>query len=312
MTATSSTTTESKPERLLESMTHPANLATALRNVARNKGAPGVDGESVEEVVDNAHRLPHDYVVHCSRVATDLGTFDGFGFPKPEEVSAGWAFLMHRIDRWVQQAMLQVLEPIFEPVFHKSSHGFRPNRGAHTAIAEAKTYLEDGRSAARRYSTIDLSKFFDRVNHQRLLDRRLSLQVKDRRVVTLIKRLLKAKVVLPDGMRVSTEEGTPQGGLLSPLLSNVVLDELDWELERRGLCFVRYADDCNIYVGSERACQRVMDSVRRFLEGRLRLLVNEDKSAVARRKRGIFWVFVFDEIRTAKWRYICPNGQSSG
>ena len=124
-------------------------------------------------------------------------------------------------------------------------------------------------------------KFFDRVNHQRLLDR-LSLQVKDRRVVTLIKRLLKAKVVLPDGMRVSTEEGTPQGGPLSPLLSNVVLDELDWELERRGLCFVRYADDCNIYVGSERACQRVMDSVRRFLEGRLRLLVNEDKSAVAR------------------------------
>ena len=103
-----------------------------------------------------------------------------------------------------------------------------------------------------------------------------------RRVVTLIKRLLKAKVVLPDGMRVSTEEGTPQGGPLSPLLSNVVLDELDWELERHGLCFVRYADDCNIYVGSEHACQRVMDSVRRFLEGRLRLLVNEDKSAVAR------------------------------
>ena len=277
MTATSSTTTESKPERLLESMTHPANLATALRNVARNKGAPGVDGESVEEVVDNAHRLLPRLRRALLEGSYRPGDIRRVWIPKAGGGQRGLG-IPNVIDRWVQQAMLQVLEPIFEPVFHKSSHGFRPNRGAHTAIAEAKTYLEDGRSWL---VDIDLSKFFDRVNHQRLLDR-LSLQVKDRRVVTLIKRLLKAKVVLPDGMRVSTEEGTPQGGPLSPLLSNVVLDELDWELERRGLCFVRYADDCNIYVGSERACQRVMDSVRRFLEGRLRLLVNEDKSAVAR------------------------------
>ena len=277
MTATSSTTTESKPERLLESMTHPANLATALRNVARNKGAPGVDGESVEEVVDNAHRLLPRLRRALLEGSYRPGDIRRVWIPKAGGGQRGLG-IPNVIDRWVQQAMLQVLEPIFEPVFHKSSHGFRPNRGAHTAIAEAKTYLEDGRSWL---VDIDLSKFFDRVNHQRLLDR-LSLQVKDRRVVTLIKRLLKAKVVLPDGMRISTEEGTPQGGPLSPLLSNVVLDELDWELERRGLCFVRYADDCNIYVGSERACQRVMDSVRRFLEGRLRLLVNEDKSAVAR------------------------------
>ena len=260
MTATSSTTTESKPERLLESMTHPANLATALRNVARNKGAPGVDGESVEEVVDNAHRLLPRLRRALLEGSYRPGDIRRVWIPKAGGGQRGLG-IPNVIDRWVQQAMLQVLEPIFEPVFHKSSHGFRPNRGAHTAIAEAKTYLEDGRSWL---VDIDLSKFFDRVNHQRLLDR-LSLQVKDRRVVTLIKRLLKAKVVLPDGMRVSTEEGTPQGGPLSPLLSNVVLDELDWELERRGLCFVRYADDCNIYVGSERACQRVMDSVRRFL-----------------------------------------------
>ena len=236
-----------------------------------------MDGESVEEVVDNAHRLLPRLRRALLEGSYRPGDIRRVWIPKAGGGQRGLG-IPNVIDRWVQQAMLQVLEPIFEPVFHKSSHGFRPNRGAHTAIAEAKTYLEDGRSWL---VDIDLSKFFDRVNHQRLLDR-LSLQVKDRRVVTLIKRLLKAKVVLPDGMRVSTEEGTPQGGPLSPLLSNVVLDELDWELERRGLCFVRYADDCNIYVGSERACQRVMDSVRRFLEGRLRLLVNEDKSAVAR------------------------------
>ena len=240
-----------------------------------------MDGESVEEVVDNAHRLLPRLRRALLEGSYRPGDIRRVWIPKAGGGQRGLG-IPNVIDRWVQQAMLQVLEPIFEPVFHKSSHGFRPNRGAHTAIAEAKTYLEDGRSWL---VDIDLSKFFDRVNHQRLLDR-LSLQVKDRRVVTLIKRLLKAKVVLPDGMRVSTEEGTPQGGPLSPLLSNVVLDELDWELERRGLCFVRYADDCNIYVGSERACQRVMDSVRRFLEGRLRLLVNEDKSAVEAHKSG--------------------------
>jgi group II intron reverse transcriptase/maturase len=258
-------------------MTHPANLAMALRNVARNKGAPGVDGQSVDEVVDKAR-----YLLPRLRRALLDGTYRPgdirrVWIPKPGGGQRGLG-IPNVIDRWVQQAMLQMLEPIFEPVFHKSSHGFRPNHGAHTAIAEAKTYVEEGRSWL---VDIDLSNFFDRVNHQRLLDR-LAQQVKDRRVLTLIKRMLKAQVVLPDGMRVSTEEGTPQGGPLSPLLSNVVLDEFDWELERRGLRFVRYADDCNIYVGSERAGQRVMSSVRRFLEGRLRLLVNEDKSAVAR------------------------------
>jgi RNA-directed DNA polymerase len=144
------------------------------------------------------------------------------------------------VDRWVQQAVLQVLEPIFEPRFHHSSHGFRANRGAHTAIAEAKQYLGEG---YRVVVDLDLSKFFDRVHHQRLLNR-LGQQVGDVRILNLVRRMLKAKVVLPDGTKVSTEEGTPQGGPLSPLLSNIVLDEWDWELERRGLRFVRYADDC--------------------------------------------------------------------
>jgi group II intron reverse transcriptase/maturase len=182
------------------------------------------------------------------------------------------------IDRVVQQATLQILEFVFEPTFHDSSHGFRRGRGAHTAIAEAKTYVGEGFTVV---VDIDLSKFFDRVNHQRLLAR-LGQRIDDQPLLRLIGRMLKAKVVLPDGMRVSTEEGTPQGGPLSPLLSNVVLDELDQELQRRGLRFVRYADDCNIYVRSTRAGHRVMASIRAFLDNRLRLQVNEEKSKVAR------------------------------
>jgi group II intron reverse transcriptase/maturase len=170
------------------------------------------------------------------------------------------------------------VEPIFEPTFHDSSHGFRPHRGAHTAIAEAKTYVGDGYEVV---VDLDLSKFFDRVHHQRLLAR-LGQRIADPRILKLIRQMLKAKVVMPDGTRVSTDEGTPQGGPLSPLLSNVVLDEFDSELQRRGLRFVRYADDCNIFVRSLRAGERVMASIRRFLERRLRLQVNEEKSKVAR------------------------------
>jgi len=153
------------------------------------------------------------------------------------------------IDRTVQQAVLQVLEPIFEPTFHNSSHGFRPNRGAHTAIVEATGYLKDG---YRTIVDLDLAKFFDRVHHQRLLAR-IAERVKDERITRLIRLMLTAPVVMPDGTRVAVQEGTPQGGPLSPLLSNVVLDELDRELARRKLRFVRYADDANIFVRSERA-----------------------------------------------------------
>jgi group II intron reverse transcriptase/maturase len=171
-----------------------------------------------------------------------------------------------------------VLSPHWEPTFHASSHGFRPGRSCHTAIAEAKTYLADGYEWV---VDLDLEKFFDRVHHQRLMAR-LETKVTDRRLLALIHRMLKAKVVMPDGVVVSTEEGVPQGGPLSPLLSNLVLDELDRECARRGYHFVRYADDANIYVRSERAGQRVMASVVRFIERRLRLTVNQTKSAVAR------------------------------
>jgi len=171
-----------------------------------------------------------------------------------------------------------VLQLIFEPTFHASSHGFRPGRGAQTAINEAKKYLAEGWNITVE---IDLSQFFDRVHHQRLLSR-LAQRVADGRILNLVHRMLKAKVVLPDGTKVTTAEGTPQGGPLSPILSNIVLDELDWELARRGLRCVRYADDISVFVRSERAGQRVMDSIRQFIERRLRLAVNIEKSSVSR------------------------------
>jgi RNA-directed DNA polymerase len=181
------------------------------------------------------------------------------------------------------------MEPIFEPSFHASSHGFRPKRGAHTAIAEATGYLKDG---YRTVVDLDLAKFFDRVHHQRLLAR-LAKRVTDPRILALVRLMLKAAVVMPDGTKIAVQEGTPQGGPLSPLLSNIVLDELDGELARRGLRFVRYADDCNIFVRSERAGRRVMTSIRGFLETRMRLQVNEEKSGVRRPEEIQFLGFSF-------------------
>jgi group II intron reverse transcriptase/maturase len=265
----------SKGSGLLEEAASEGNLATALLNVLRNKGAPGVDGKSVEEVVAASPRLLPKLRHELLNGSYRPGDVRRVWIPKPGGGQRGLG-IPNVMDRWVQQTVLQVMEPIFEPTFHLSSHGFREKRGAHTAIAQAKAYLEEGYTVL---VDIDLAKFFDRVNHQRLLSR-IGQRVTDYRILKLINWMLKAKVSLPDGTKVSTEEGTPQGGPLSPLLSNIVLDELDWELERRGLRFVRYADDANIFVRSERAGERVMASVRRFLEKRLRLAVNDEKSSV--------------------------------
>jgi group II intron reverse transcriptase/maturase len=263
--------------RLLERMASTPNLAQALLNVARNKGAPGVDDQSVQEVVDSASFLLPKLQRALLTGSYQPGEIRRVWIPKPGGGQRGLG-IPNVVDRWVQQAMLQVLEPIFDPAFHDSSHGFRPQRGAPTAVAEAKKYLADGYAIT---VDIDLSKFFDRVSHQRLLNR-LAQRVKDGRVLKLVHRMLKAKVAMPDGTRVATEEGTPQGGPVSPLLSTVVLDELDWELQRRGLRFVRYADDFSIFVRSERAGRRVMESIRKFITRRLRLVVNEEKSSVSR------------------------------
>ena len=260
---------------LLERVASLANLASALLHVARNKGASGVDGESVGEVVGHARSLLPRLRRAVLEETYVPGDVRRVWIPKPGGGQRGLG-IPNVVDRWVQQAVHQILEPVFDPKFHDGSHGFRTGRGAKTALTDVRRHLADDYVWL---VNIDLSKFFDRVNHQRLLAR-LAKRVADKRVLKLIHRCLKAKVVMPDGVRVSPDEGTPQGGPLSPILSNIVLDELDWELERRGLRFVRYADDFIVFVRSERAAYRVMDSVTRFIEGRLRLQVNRDKSAV--------------------------------
>jgi RNA-directed DNA polymerase len=260
---------------LLERVASSANLASALLHVARNKGAAGVDGESVGDVVRDARStLPRLRQALLTETYAP-GDVRRVWIPKPGGGQRGLG-IPNVVDRWVQQAVHQILEPIFDPSFHECSHGFRSGRGAQTALVDVREHLTAGHVWL---VNIDLSKFFDRVNHQRLLAR-IAKRVSDKRVLKLVHRCLKAKVVMPDGVRVSMDEGTPQGGPLSPILSNIVLDELDWELDRRGLRFVRYADDFVVFVRSERAAYRVMDSITRLIEGRLRLKVNRDKSAV--------------------------------
>lgn len=252
-------------------------LAQAFLNVKRNRGAPGPDGATL----DLMHKHRAEWMPVLDSALKDgtytPGDIRRVWIPKSGGGQRGLG-IPNVIDRVVQEAVRLVLEPLYEPTFHRSSHGFRPGRSCHTAIAQAVQHVNEGYEWV---VDLDLERFFDRVNHQRLMSK-LALRVQDKTVLVLIGRMLKAKVVLPDGMVLPTEEGVPQGGPLSPLLSNIVLDELDEELDRRGHRFVRYADDCNIYVRSERAGQRVMASVKQFIERRLRLKVNEQKSAVAR------------------------------
>jgi RNA-directed DNA polymerase len=252
-------------------------LEVAFLKVASNQGAPGPDRQGIEQVR-----------AHLSEILPVLKTELRNGTYAPGNIRRVWIAkagggqrglgIPNVIDRVVQESVRQVLEPLYEPTFHEESHGFRPGRSCHTAIAAARAHLEDGYEWV---VDLDLEAFFDRVSHPRL-QARLAQRVLDRRLLGLIGRMLKASVVMPDGVVVNTEEGVPQGGPLSPLLSNLVLDELDGELARRGHRFVRYADDCTIYVRSERAGHRVMASVTDFIERRMRLKVNAAKSAVAR------------------------------
>lgn len=253
-------------------------LYEAFDKVAANKGAPGPDRQTIEQVRERLTEVLSKLRRSLLNGTYEPGPIRRVWIPKASGKGQRGLGIPNVVDRVVQEAVRQVLEPVYEPTFHPSSHGFRPGRGCQTAIAEARGYVEEGYHIV---VDMDLAKFFDRVHHQRLTSR-LALRVHDKRLLSLIGRMLKAKVVMPDGIKVATDEGVPQGGPLSPLLSNIVLSELDWELARRGHRFVRYADDCNIYVRSERAGHRVMASITRFIEGRLRLELNQAKSAVAR------------------------------
>ena len=262
-------------EQLMERVIDPANMNRAYQRVMSNKGAAGVDrmpvGELREWIDTNKERLLSTLLDGKYKPEPVRGV----EIPKP---SGGVRQLgiPTVVDRLVQQAMAQVLEPILEPLFSDSSYGFRPGRGAHDALRQATEYVEDGRVYV---VDIDLEKFFDRVNHDILMSR-LARYVKDKRFLRITRAFLNAGM-MQGGVCIRREEGTPQGGPLSPILSNLLLDDLDKELERRTHKFCRYADDCNIYVYSQAAGERVMTSVTRFLEKKLKLKVNTAKSAVA-------------------------------
>lgn len=263
------------------------NLMAALKRVQRNGGAPGVDGMTVDE-------LPDHLRVHWPSIREKLeaGRYEPSPVKRVEIPKPGKGTRQLGIptvqDRFIQQAMHQVLSPQFEPTFSEHSYGFRPGRSAHDAVKAARAHVEAG---YKWVVDIDMERFFDTVNHDRLMARMQGV-VKDKRVLRLVNAFLKAGVMV-NGVVVEMKEGTPQGGPLSPLLSNIVLTELDQKLEERGHRFVRYADDCNIYVRSERAARRVLASTKRYVEERMRLRVNEAKSAVDLAVRRQFLGFSF-------------------
>jgi RNA-directed DNA polymerase len=262
-------------DALMERICAHENLNQAYRRVKANGGAPGADGM-------DARGLRAWWKENGERVTASLldGSYHpqpvlGVEIPKPGGGKRQLGIPTY-LDRMIQQAILQALTPVFDPQFSPSSFGFRPGRGAHDALRQASGYVAEGRSIV---VDMDLEKFFDRVNHDILMSR-LARRIGDKRLLRVIRRFLEAGM-MREGVCVERREGTPQGGPLSPLLANVLLDDLDKELEQRGHCFCRYADDCNIYVQSQAAGERVMASVTRFLEARLRLKVNAAKSAVA-------------------------------
>src|ERR1035441_5683323 len=283
-------------DRTMEEIVERENLKEALRRVKANKGAPGVDGITCGQLDDYLKQ-------HWPAIREQLlsGTYEPkpvrrVEIPKPDG-GVRKLGIPTVLDRFIQQAVMQVLQRRWDPEFSDHSYGFRPGRSAHQAIAQAQRYIAAGYGWV---VDLDLEKFFDRVNHDRLMAQ-IAKRVDDKRLLKLIRAFLNAGV-MENGLLSPSVEGTPQGGPLSPLLSNLVLDELDHELERRGHRYVRYADDCNIYVRSERAGHRVMTSITRFITQRLKLKVNEAKSAVARPQERKFLGFSFTsdpEIRRA-------------
>jgi RNA-directed DNA polymerase len=297
-TATSGRT--KSQDHLMERVVERSNLWSAYQRVVQNQGAPGVDDLTVAEFKDWLK-------VHWPSVKEAL--LSGRYLPRPvrrvdiPKPSGGIRTLgvPTVLDRLIQQALHQVLQPLFEPIFSDGSFGFRPGRNAHQAVRRAQAYIREGK---RWVVDLDLEKFFDRVNHDVLMGR-VARRVSDGRVLRLIRRFLEAGM-MSEGLVQVRNEGTPQGGPLSPLLSNILLTDLDRELERRGLAFCRYADDCNIYVGSRVAGERIMCGIRVFLEKVLRLRVNAQKSAVARPWARKFLGYSFTAQRETRLR-IAPE-----
>jgi RNA-directed DNA polymerase len=261
-------------DRLMEQVLAHVNMKAALGRVKRNRGGPGVDGMTVDEL------LPYLWE-HWEKIKSSLldGTYKPSPVKRQEIPKSGGGIrelgIPTVLDRLIQQALLQILQPQFDPTFSDHSYGFRPGRSAHGAIRASQQYVQEGR---RVVVDVDLEKFFDRVNHDILMGK-LAKRIADKRILGLIRRYLQSGV-MADGMRIERRQGTPQGGPLSPLLANVLLDEVDQELERRGHAFVRYADDGRVFVRSKRAGERVMRHLHK-LYGNLHLKINEAKSAVA-------------------------------
>src|SRR3982074_565481 len=287
--------------RIMEEVCERANLKEALRQVRSNKGSAGIDRMTVDQLGDYLKQ-------HWPAIREQLlnGTYEPkpvrrVEIPKPDGGGVRKLGIPTVLERFIQQAVMQVLQRQWNPTFSQYSYGFRPRRSAHHAVAQAQQYIAQGYGWV---SDLDLEKFFDRVNHDKLMGQ-IAKRVEDKRLLKLIRAFLNAGV-MENGLVSPSVEGTPQGGPLSPLLSNLVLDELDQELERRGHRFVRYADDCNIYVSSERAGQRVMESVTQFITQKLMLKVNEAKSAVARPQERKFLGFSFSAGPEVK-RVIAPK-----
>ena len=287
--------------RLMEEVCERGNLKEALRRVKANKGSAGVDGMTVDGIADYLKQ-------HWPAIREQLlnGTYEPkpvrrVEIPKPDGGGMRKLGIPSVLDRFIQQAVMQVLQRRWDRTFSDHSYGFRPGRSAQQAVARAQQYIVEGHGWV---VDLDLEQFFDRVNHDKLMGQ-IAKRVEDKRLLKLIRAFLNAGV-MENGLVSPSVEGTPQGGPLSPLLSNLVLDELDRELERRGHRFVRYADDSNIYVRSERAGQRVMESVTRFITQELKLKVNETKSAVARPQERKFPGFSFSAGPEVK-RVIAPK-----
>lgn len=281
---------------LMEQILSRENLLRAIKRVERNKGSHGVDEMPVQN-------LRAYFLEHWDTMKMDLlsGTYEPqpvrrVEIPKPDG-GVRLLGILTVIDRFIQQAIAQVLSSVYDSTFSDHSYGFRPNRSAHDAVTEAKRFITEGN---RWVVDIDLEKFFDKVNHDKLMGQ-LTKRIEDKRLLKLIHKYLKTGIMI-NGVVMNSEEGTPQGGPLSPLLSNIVLDELDKELEKRGHKFVRYADDCNIYVKTPKAGNRVMKSVTSFIEGKLKLKVNTNKSAVDRPWKRKFLGFSFTHHQAPKVR----------